>query len=184
MKKTYVKDIMVPVSDYATVSKTADLFETILALESEKKKFGEKPYRHQSVLVVDERGHVIGKVSQMDIMAALEPNYSKIGENIKLSRLGFSPTFIRAMQDQYHLWKKPLEELCRNVESVNVTKIMYTPADDQKVKKTDTLDNAMHHILMGRHHSLLVTSGNRIVGILRSTDVFNCLYDKIIACGR
>ncbi|MBW2367845.1 MAG: CBS domain-containing protein, partial [Deltaproteobacteria bacterium] len=182
MKKTYVKDIMVPLSDYATVSKNANLLEAILALENETKTYGEKPYRHQSVLVVDEKGDVIGKVSQMDIMAALEPNYKKIGTDIDLSHYGFSLAFIKAMQDQYDLWEKPLAELCNNVDTINVTKIMYTPADNQKVKKSDTLDTAMHQILMGRHHSLLVTKRNKIVGILRSTDVFNCLFDKIGAC--
>jgi len=34
MKDTCVKDIMVPLSDYATVSEDANLFEAIRALES------------------------------------------------------------------------------------------------------------------------------------------------------
>jgi predicted transcriptional regulator len=40
----------------------------------------------------------------------------------------------------------------------------------------------MHQIVMGRHHSLLVTNEEKIIGILRSTDVFNWLYDKIGDC--
>jgi hypothetical protein len=40
----------------------------------------------------------------------------------------------------------------------------------------------MHRIVMGRHHSLLVTRNKEIVGILRSTDLFNILYDMLDEC--
>jgi len=173
---------MIPLSDYATVSEGANLFEAIMALENEHKKFEDKPYRHQSVLVVDATGDVIGKVSQIDIMEALEPNYRKIGTNTNLSRHGFSKTFVGAIMGQYELWERPLAELCKAVETVNVKEVMYAPAGHQKVKESDTLDTAMHQIVMGRHHSLLVTKEKKIVGILRSTDVFNWLYDKIGEC--
>jgi CBS-domain-containing membrane protein len=183
MKTVIVKNMMIPISDYATVSKDANLMEAIQSLEHENKKYGDKPYRHQAVLVVDENGQVVGKVSQVDIMAALEPNYRKIGTDINLSRFGFSKAFINTMQDQFDLWNKPLPELCKAAENVKVTEVMYTPADHQQVKESDTLSTAMHQIVMGRHHSLLVNRGKQIVGILRSTDVFNALYDMIGECG-
>jgi len=182
MKNTCVKDIMVPLSDYATVSESANLFEAIMALENEHKKYEDKPYRHQSVLVIDATGDVVGKLSQIDIMEALEPNYLRIGTNINVSRHGFSAAFIRSMMGQNELWERPLLELYKAVKTVNVRGVMYTPVDHQKVKESDTLDKAMHQIVMGRHHSLLVTKEKKIVGILRSTDVFNWLYDKIGAC--
>jgi len=134
------------------------------------------------VLVLDATVDVIGKVSQIDIMVALEPNYKRIGTAISLRRHGFSATFIKSIRDQYDLWERPLAELCKVVEAVNVKKVMYTPDEHQKVKETDTLDTAMHQIIMGRHHSLLVTKESKIIGILRSADVFNWLYDKISAC--
>jgi len=182
MKNTCVRDILVPLSDYATVSEGANLFEAIWALENEHKKYGDKPYRHQSVLVIDATGDVIGKVSQIDIMAALEPNYQRIGTDTNLSRYGFSAAFLKSIMNQYDLWERPLSELCKAVETVNVKKVMYTLSDHQKVKESDTLDKAMHQIVLGRHHSLLVTKEKKIIGILRSTDVFNWLYDKIGAC--
>jgi CBS domain-containing protein len=182
MKKTFVKDIMVRLSDYASVSERANLFEAIRALENEHKKYGEKPYRHQSVLVIDATGDVIGKVSQIDIMAALEPKYKRIFTDINLSHFGLSAAFLKATMGQYDLWERPLVELCKAVETVDVTKVMYTFADHQKVNELDTLDTVMHQIVMGRHHSLLVTNEEKIIGILRSTDVFNWLYDKIGDC--
>ena len=39
MKSHLVKDIMVPLSEYATVSENATLFEAVLALEAAQEKF-------------------------------------------------------------------------------------------------------------------------------------------------
>ena len=38
---------------------------------------------------------------------------------------------------------------------------------------------AIHQLVMGRHQSLLVTKGKDIVGILRLTDVFREISNKI-----
>jgi len=181
MKERKVKDIMVPLGDYAIVSKNANLTETIRSLENQKKSFGGGPYRHRAVLVVDDDGQVVGKVSQLDIMRALEPNYQRIGTDVRLSRFGFSRDFMNSMVKQYQLWERSLEMMCKIAEETKVSKIMYTPADHQKVKEDDSIFIAMHQIVMGQHQSLLVTkkSGKEIIGILRSTDVFNALFDMM-----
>ncbi|MCF8049776.1 MAG: CBS domain-containing protein [Desulfobacterales bacterium] len=184
MEDIRVKQIMVPLAEYATVSDSANLMEAIRAMENKNKRFEDKPYRHRVVLVLDKKKKVIGKVGQVDIMRALEPNYNKIGTDVSLSRFGFSATFMNAIRDQFNLWQRPLEELCRALEQVRVTEVMYTPADHQRVSENDTLQAAMHQFVMGRHRALLVTAarGKRIVGILRSTDVFNCLCDETGIC--
>ncbi len=179
-----VKQIMVPLSDYATVSMDANLLEAIRAMENKNKRYDDGPYRHRSVLVLDQKDRVIGKVSQLDIMRALEPNYNKIGTDVSLSRYGFSAAFMNAIRDQFSLWQRPLDELCRSLEKVQVTAVMYSPADHQRVSENDPIQAALHQFVMGRHQSLLVTAtrGKRIVGILRSTDAFNCLCDEMGLC--
>ena len=37
-------------------------------------------------------------------------------------------------------------------------------------------------LVMGQHHSLLVTKDKKIVGILRLTDVFAAILDSIKSC--
>ena len=111
IKEIYVKDIMVTISDYATVSENASLLGAVKAMERENKMYGDEPYRHRSVLVINDGGDVIGKVSQVDIMLALEPNYSQIGSDIYLGRFGFNLACIKAIRDQYVLWKRPIEDL-------------------------------------------------------------------------
>jgi CBS-domain-containing membrane protein len=181
MKKNKVKDIMVPISDYATVQEDSNLMETIKSLENQTMKFGSGPYRHRAVLVVNKKNEVVGKVSQVDIMRALEPNYQKIGSDLYLSRYGFSSDFMKAIAKQFKLWDRSLESMCDQARKTTVKDVMYTPADHQKVSDKDSLILAMHQIVMGQHQSLLVTegSGKNIIGILRSTDVFNALFDEM-----
>ena len=179
--KQKVKDIMVPISDYATVPEDANLMETIRSLENQTKKFGSGPYRHRAVLVVDQKNQVIGKASQVDIMRALEPNYQRIGTDLHLSRFGFTRDFMKAILKQYELWERSLETMCDLARRIKVKEVMYTPADHQKVRDDDSLFMAMHQIVMGQHQSLLVTKGHSktIIGILRATDVFNALFDAM-----
>ena len=65
------------------------------------------------------------------------------------------------------------------IAELKVADVMQIPTEGEFVKETDTMDIAMHRIVMGHHHMLLVTRDNEIVGILRSTDVFNALYDML-----
>lgn len=181
MKDIKVKDIMVPISDYATVREDATLMEAIKSLENQTLKFGSGPYRHRAVLIEDNKGHIVGKLSQVDIMRALEPNYQKIGSEVNLSRFGFSRDFMKTMFKQYELWERSMETMGTLARQVKVKEVMYTPAVHQKVCDGDSLFMAMHQIVMGQHQSLLVTDGNHktIIGILRSTDVFNALFDAM-----
>ncbi len=178
MKNNFsVKEIMIPTSDYATISKNANLLQAMVALEKSNQNDGQSTFRHYSVLVTNRSSKVIGKISQVDIMAALEPNYKKMGSNLNLQHVGFSMNFLKAVQSSFKLWERPVSEMFNNLKKVKVSDVMYTPADHQIIEETDTLETAMHQMVMGRHHSLLVTRRNAIVGILRSTELFMKLYN-------
>jgi CBS domain-containing protein len=75
MESILIKDLMVPLADYATVSEYATLSEAVLALKEAQKNFDQDRYRHRAVLVLDKSGKVVGKVSQIDALKALEPKY-------------------------------------------------------------------------------------------------------------
>lgn len=182
MKTQAVKDIMVPISDYATVSQDASLLEAYTALESEKKRYGNEPYRHNSLLVLDDANQVVGRVSQVDLMRALEPRYHEIGDVKRMGKMYLSDKMLVAIREELSLWEQPLKDLCSTVASIRVKDFMQVPVGGEFVKETDTMNVALHRIVMGHHHSLLVTRGKEVVGILRSTDVFNRLCNMIKAC--
>ena len=96
MKEQRVKDLMVPLSEYATVTEDATLFEAVLSLEEAQEKFENKHtrYRHRAILVLDKSDRVVGKLSQLDVLKALEPKYQDMIRGEGSRRYGFTKKFI------------------------------------------------------------------------------------------
>ena len=185
MKTKIVKDLMVPLSDYATVSEDATLYDAIIALEEAQNKFDKSRYRHRAILIYDKNEHITGKVSQNDILRALEPKYDEIGSRRGMSHYGFSKKFLRTLREQFSLFDKPMEEICKKAAMLKVKNIMYTPTEGEYVNVNDSLDIAIHRLVMGHHQSLLVAKGGdikNIIGVLRKTDVFMEVCEAIKAC--
>ncbi len=182
MKTRQVRDLMVPIADYATIHADATIAEAILALENENKRHGDKPYRHHSLVVIDANRHVMGRLSQIDIMHALEPRYGELGDARWIGQSVFSRRALVALREKFELWERPLEDMCRIMGDVRVHDFMQIPTEGEFVDESDTMNVAVHRIVMGRHHSLLVTRDKEIVGILRSTDLFNTFYEMLAAC--
>jgi CBS-domain-containing membrane protein len=182
MKTRQIKELMVPIEDYATIHAEATVAEAIMALENENKRHGDRPYRHHSLVVIDANRHVVGRLSQIDIMHAMEPRYSELGDARWIGQSVFSRRALVALREKFQLWEQPLEDMCRIMGDVRVKDFMQIPTEGEFVDETDTMNVAVHRIVMGRHHSLLVTRGKEIVGILRSTDLFNTFYDMLAAC--
>jgi CBS-domain-containing membrane protein len=183
MNTRKVKDLMVPLAEYATVNEDANLYAAVLALEQAQKKFRQDAYKHRAILVLSKDGRVAGKLSQLDVIKGLEAGYKKMGDFKGISHTGFSVEFIKSMVDKYDLWKKPLEDICRRAPHIKVKDVMYTPTEGEYVQEEATLDQALHQLVVGHHQSLLVTKdGKEIVGILRLTDVFQEVCGLIKAC--
>lgn len=173
MKSTRVKDLMVSLADYASVSQEATLYEAVLALDEAQKRLHRDRHPHRAVLVLNADGHVVGKLSQWDFIRALEPRYSDIVDFNSLVRFGFSTRFIRSMVQDQGLWQKPLDNLCERASRIKVKNVMYTPAEGEYVREDATLDEGIHQLVIGHHQSLLVTRDSKVVGVLRLSDVFS-----------
>ena len=184
MKSYTVSDLMVPLSEYATVSEDATLHEAVLALEKAQENFEDKHtrYRHRAILILDKNGNVVGKLSQLDLLKALEPKYQSMIEGRGPQRFGFTKQFMKSMLQEYHLFADPLEDVCRKAGEKNVKEFMYTPSEGEYVTENATLGEAIHQLIMGHHQSLLVTRDEKIVGILRLTDVFAAIFHKMKEC--
>ena len=177
-----VSDVMVPLSEYATVNEASTLYEAVLALEMANTCFKDNPARHRAVLVLDGQANVVGKLSQLDVLKGLEPKYNQVKLESLSGRWGFAKEYIHSMIEDYGLWKNALDNLCRKASEILVRDIMYTPQQGEYVKAEDTLNEAIHHLIIGRHQSLLVTRQDRVVGVLRLNDVFARVCDMIKTC--
>jgi CBS domain-containing protein len=184
MKTIQVGDLMVPLAEYAMVSEEATLYEAAIALEEAQNKLDRDKYLylHRAVLVYDKNKKIVGKVSQLDALKALEPKYAEMGDADRLSRAGFSPEFLKSMMQKSALWENPLRDVCAKAAGMKVKKFMYTPTKGEYVDAKATLDEAVHLLVMGHHQSLLVTEGDGIVGVLRVSDVFAEVFHIMKSC--
>jgi len=182
MEKFKVKDLMVPAAQYICVSEDATLYEAVVALEQAQEKYKSKGHPFRAVLVCDKSGKVVGKLAYLEVLRALEPRYSELADLKKVSGFGLSAEFMKSMMDRYELWKAPLEDLCHKAAQVSLRSIVSAPMEGEIIEQNETLDKAVHQLIIGHFQSLLVTSEERIVGILRLSDVFKEVSDRIKAC--
>jgi len=179
MKTITVKELMVPITKYATVPQEATLREVVLALEKSQMSLDPSQHKHRAILVLDEGGKVVGKMTMKDILVALEPNYGKVEGMGVLERSGFSPDLIRSMLTDNALWTEPLQFFRKRATNLKVSEFIQAPSESEYIDGNATLGEATHQLVVYPYLSLLVTSGDEVVGILRLSDVFTKICDII-----
>ena len=182
MKMKTVKDVMTPLSMYATVSEEATLHEAAMALNEAQQQFEQDRSRHRLLLIADENGKVLGKISQLDVLRALEPKGEHIEDSRSLRRFGVSREYLRPMLRQCRFWEKPLIDLCREASKLKVKRLLHAPAEGEFVDENASLAEAIHQLASEHHQSLLVTRDRRIVGILRQVDMFREIIETLRVC--
>jgi CBS domain-containing protein len=171
-----VKDLMVPIAEYATVSENATVYDAVMALERAQAEFDHNKYQHRAILVLDQNSQVIGKISQLDVLRAIEPKSERMNEIQDLGQFGFTDRFITIMQEQNRQAGPLLQNSMQTALKTKVIDCMQSPSEGEYVEENTSIDTAIHQLVIGTHLSLLVTRGNNIVGILRLSDVFAAVF--------
>lgn len=179
MKNYRVKDLMVPISEYATVPEDATLFEAVQALERAQEQFNQNRYSHRAVLILDKQKKVVGKLSQMDFLGALEPRDESLEQIRNFKQFGFTRKAVALQQEEYLKSSPPILDFYSEAARKKVTEYMQRPTEGEYVDENASLDMALHQLTAGANLSLLVTRGAEIVGILRLSDVFAAVYHSM-----
>ena len=176
-----IEDLMVPIDEYATVREDASIYEAVKALEKAQEDLDHDRYAylHRAILVLDKNDRVIGKISQLDVLRALEPKYGNMGDTKMISHAGFSRDFINSMMDYFALCERPFSEMCDRASNMKAIKFMYTLTEGEYIDVEMSLCEAIHLFIMGHHQSLLVARNDKIIGILRLTDVFKEVFQMM-----
>ncbi len=182
MKTKLVKDLMVPLSAYATVPEDATLSDAVAALEESQANFNHAKYPHRAILVYDKNNDIVGKISMLSVLRGLEPKYEDMLSDKSHTHVGFTRHFQKIMIEQLELWESPLEHICEKAARVKAKAFMHTPHEAEFIEADATLDEAIHQLVIGFHQSLLVIQGKKVVGILRLTDVFEVVAQAVTAC--
>jgi CBS domain containing-hemolysin-like protein len=175
VKNYLVKDLMVPLSEYATVMEGSTLFETIVALEKAQEEYDHSKYSHRAVLVLDKNKRVIGKLNQWNFIRALEPKNGDDDLIGDLYQFCFSPQAV-AHRQELNRQSIPVHDVYAKATRLKVEDVMQSPSEGEYVEVNTSLDTAIHQLVAGSHLSLLVTKGKDIVGVLRLSDVFAALF--------
>ncbi len=154
--------------------------EAVLALEKAQMALDPSRHKHRAILVLDESGKVVSKITMKNILVALEPNYGKVEGTGVLERSGYSPDLIRTMLEDNALWTKPLQFVHERAAKLKVCDFIQTPSEGEYIDENATLSEATHQLIVYPYHSLLVTGDDEVVGILRLSDVFTKVCDIII----
>ena len=176
-----VEDLMVPLEEYVTIHEEQTLYDAVKALEKAQEEQHRKGYHylHRAILVLDKNRKVVGKISQLDVLMALEPKYKAMGDIKGLSRSGLSAEFTKSMLEKYALCEIPFTDMCIRAGDVKVRDCMYRPTEGEYVNSDMALCEAIHMLVMGHHQSLLVTRDGEIIGVLRLTDVFKEVFQTM-----
>lgn len=172
MNTTTVKDLMVPLSEYLTLPEGASLYEAVQTLEKARQEHVHNRYKHRAVLVLDRRGRVIGKLSQLDVLRGMQPRGEEVSRIEDIRRYGFSRGFIRRLQEQRRQERDIVRVLGWDAARLKVEDFMQAPTEAECVEEGASLETAIHQLVAGPHLSLLVTREQEIVGVLRMADVF------------
>jgi len=167
-----VKDLMVPLSEYVSLPEGSSLYEAVEALERARQDHVHNRYKHRAVLVLDRRGRVIGKLSQLDVLRGMQPKREEREKIEDIRRFGFSRRFINQLQEQARKERDIVEVLGWDAAQLKVEAFMQTPSESECVDENASLEAAIHQLVAGTHLSLLVTRQSEIVGILRLSDAF------------
>ena len=178
MNNFIVKDLMVSLSEYATVQEGSTLFEAVLALEKVQEEFDHEhaPYHHRAILILNKDNSVIGKLSQLGVLRAILPKNERTQQIENINRFGFSTRFINNLREKYRLEEGILDDIYKKATRMKVEDYMQTLSEGEYVDENTSLDTAMYQLVVGTHLSLIVTIGDKITGLLRMSDVFAAVF--------
>lgn len=168
-----VEKLMISIEQFPRISEDETFGAAVGRLDQCRVDYKSGKSEQCILLVCDEKGRVTGKISPMDILRGLEPQYKQMGEVVGEHTLGASyDHMMRSLFDQATLWTKPLKELCSKARNVKIKDFIRHPTATQTLDVKDSLDQAVHRFVIGRHDSLFVTDGSQLRGMLLFSDLY------------
>ena len=178
MKLKGIRELMLPLDDYAVVSEEENMIDAVRKLNEANCKLPPDKHPHRAMLVAGKGGKIVGKIGHLAFLKALEPRYDKIGDIGHVSRAGWDAEFITSMMDSLKVWKESFADYVRRAESSKVKEVMRPIQESIDVDAP--LSEAVHRLVIYQALSILVTKEDEVIGILRLSDVFTEIAESIL----
>ncbi|WP_027366021.1 CBS domain-containing protein [Desulfotruncus alcoholivorax] len=157
-----VKDIMIPIYDYPTVSGEATLKDVLRVLLNSYNYQGKPRTGRNCVFIVD-NFELVGTFGIPELLAAIEPQY------LKRSVKNVNEYYLWTAEIAF-FWDGLLTERCQEIVHNNVRDFMQ-PIENH-VDINDTLLKAAYSMVKNKVEAVAVKDKKRLVGMVRSVDIF------------
>ena len=173
-----VKDLTVPIGKFPMISETATFAGAVMALDRAQEEYMAGKREQRILLVCDSDNKIVGKLSPLDVVRGLEPNYDNV-VNPAASSFISTNYVIDSMKDMALLWSKPLDDLCSLAKDTKIKDFIRKPATSQTIGAEESLNMAFHRFVLFRHDSLFVMEDGKLAGLLRFSDVYREIVRRI-----
>ncbi len=169
--KTLVKELMVPLQEYAIVGENETLCDALLALNEAQKhlKSGQQP--HRAVLVQNAEGVITGKVGHLAFLRALLPKQDAYFSEKLIKRANVSNDLMAQATSRLQQLLPEFTDHCERARFIKVRDVML-PLKTQ-LRYEDTIMKALEMFDKHQTLSILVRKDNAAVGVLRLSDLFD-----------
>ncbi len=172
-----VRDLMIPLGQYPVISTEATLLDAVLALLEAQEALGPERQPHRAVLVADKSNRIVGKIGQLTLLKSLEPHVDLAGDEDRLARAGVSPDLLTTVKKHARDLELNLSDICAHASAIRAKDVMVRTT--HSIEADFSLADAVHRLVQWQQLSLLVTEGSQVVGIIRLSDLFELIVDKI-----
>ena len=185
MNKNMVKELMTPVSEFPRIRDDATFAQAAGALRKAQDDFSSGKSRQRILLVEDEKGKIRGKLSPLDLMRGLEPEYDKVMDPKKGGAFVANYEYvIKSAREHFAILERPLADLCSKAGSTRVGDFLRPVSDIQTIGPEASLNEALHRFIISRFDSLFVVDKGKLAGLLRFSDLYREIYKTITEeCG-
>ena len=166
-----VKDIMLPLAEYAVVDENATILDALKALDESQANLPPDRHPHRAVLVRDSRGRIVGKLHHFAFLRALIPKREPLVEQGVLDRAGVGDDLLQTSMRAFDLLTGDLVNICERARTVLVRHVY--SSTNTGIDEVASLTDAIAAFLNRQALSLLVLRGGEPVGVLRLSDLFD-----------
>lgn len=183
-ENTKVKDIMAPIEDYDKVNIDAQLCDamSILKRNYERLKAGEPGNYHKTLLVVDGKDNIVGKLSMYDLIRGLvpepakKPEVSKAYHAMRSGRARDVAAQVGDAQEHFNWLSSSFVELIKQEAHKNVKDVM-TPIEKSSLKAEDKVTHGIYTLFKDNVRQQFVQSEGKIVGVVNLNIIFRELLE-------
>ncbi|BBD08161.1 response regulator [Desulfovibrio ferrophilus] len=159
-----VKDIMIPIESYTSITETSTVADAIAALQKVHSEMVVTDRlmdtRHRSLLIFTESGELVGILSPNDLIQATLPAYIFAPKPSMADSLQYSPMF----------WQGMFTSRVHEIMNLEVAEVM--SEKPLQVDSTTNLMEAAHAMSTGHRRRVAVMEGGKIIGVIREQEVF------------